>query len=195
MAKKGSFTFDEQWLKTKGFVEVEKGTFSKSKGKDIVKNDVSAPKIGKMVEVASQTFISANISICKPLDSVLVISGLIPGLNGDKGLIRAHWANLKKQKDLYCLIIGDHIRENKMREHEGKVTIQYIGYKSLLSDWDNFGASFKNLGDSLVKMKIIKDDNPSIVTQFIPQQIKCKRSEQKVVIIIKDFHSCTVQNH
>lgn len=36
-------------------------------------------------------------------------------------------------------------------------------------------------------MGIIVDDKPSVVIQFIPNQIKCRRDEQKVVIIIKDY--------
>ena len=85
------------------------------------------------------------------------------------------------------MIIADHVREKKVRKHEGKVTIQFIGYKSVLMDWDNFCSSFKHIGDALVKSKIIIDDKPSVVIQFIPQQIKCKRVEQKVIVIIKDY--------
>jgi len=53
-------------------------------------------------------------------------------------------------------------------------------------DWDNFSASFKHIGDALVDLGVIQDDKPSIVTQFLPQQIKSKRIDQKVVIIIED---------
>jgi flavoprotein len=54
-------------------------------------------------------------------------------------------------------------------------------------DWDNFAASFKHIGDALVSNKVIKDDKPGVVVQFLPEQIKCKRVEQKVVIIIEDY--------
>lgn len=130
--------------------------------------------------------ISPQISLSPPLASVLTIDGIVAGLNGDKGLMRSHWSKIKKQKLLYQQIIQQHLQENKVRKHEGQVSIEYIGYKSRLMDWDNFCSSFKHLGDSLVKMKIISDDNPKIVTQFIPSQIKSTQAEQKVVIIIKD---------
>jgi hypothetical protein len=53
-------------------------------------------------------------------------------------------------------------------------------------DWDNFSASFKHIGDALVDLGVIVDDKPSIVTQFLPQQIKSKRVDQRVEVIIED---------
>lgn len=120
-------------------------------------------------------------------NSILVIPGIVQGMNGSKGLMRGHWSGIKKQKELYCTIIAEHLRKKEVREHVGPVVINYIGHKSALMDWDNFCASFKHIGDSLVKMKIIKEDNPKVVIKFIPEQIKCKRQEQKVSVIIKDY--------
>lgn len=114
--------------------------------------------------------------------TVLTIKGLIPGLNGKHGLMREHFRNAKKRKDLYRVLLS----HQEYSKHKGKVTIRYIGYKSILADWDNFGASFKHIGDALVDLGIIVDDKPAIVTQFIPEQIKSKRVDQKVVIIIED---------
>ncbi len=172
MAKKDSFS--EDWLLKKGFTPNASGGFDPPKF--IHKTDLSQP-----------TKISDNFSLNKPTESVLKIDGLVAGLNGDKGLMRSHWSNTKKQKDLYGMIIKDHLRENKMRKHEGTVSIQYIGYKSVLMDWDNFCSSFKHIGDALVAANISTDDNPSVVIEFIPQQVKCKRVEQKVIVIIKDY--------
>lgn len=113
----------------------------------------------------------------------IVIKGLIPGLNGSQGLIREHHRAAKKRRNLYKVLI----RAQTTNRHKGKVIIKYIGYKSILSDWDNFAASFKHLGDALVSNNIIKDDKPAVVHEFLPEQIKCKRIEQKVVIIIEDY--------
>jgi hypothetical protein len=140
----------------------------------------------KITELLTATHISPHAKIPSQNESVLVIEGLIAGLNGSKGLMRSHWTGIKKQKTLYQQIIQQHFSENKIRKHTGEVSVEYIGYKSSFMDWDNFCASFKHVGDSLVKMKIIKDDSPKIITQFIPSQIKCSRAEQKVIIIIKD---------
>lgn len=114
--------------------------------------------------------------------TVLTIKGIVPGLNGKDGLIREHWTSALKKKNLYKVLC----REQNPNKHPGKVIIHYIGYKSILMDWDNFSASFKHIGDALVELGVIVDDKPSIVTQFLPQQIKSKRIDQKVEIIIED---------
>lgn len=118
--------------------------------------------------------------------SVITIPGIVDGLNGDEGLMRGHWTKIKKVKELFITIIYDHLASGKAFKHPGKVKIKYVGYKSVLMDWDNFCASFKHIGDSLVKTGVITEDRPAIVTQFLPDQVKCKRINQCVVIIIED---------
>jgi len=200
MAKGGNHKqYTRDWFISKGYTENKDGSFQPPK----FRNPLRQPEEHKLKVVAGKftkesiapfpdsTFtpypITNEFIINKPLDSVIVIDGLVAGLNGSDGLMRSHWSDTKKKKDLYKFIIGDHLRENKARKHEGKVTVQYIGYKSILMDWDNFCSSFKHIGDALVEKEIISDDKPAIVVQFIPQQIKCKRDEQKVIIIIKDY--------
>lgn len=113
----------------------------------------------------------------------LILNELVAGLNGKNGLIRQHFHQAKKTRDRYRLIFLSQTKN----KHRGQVIIEYIGYKCRLMDWDNFSASFKHIGDALVKAKIIKDDNPKIVTDFKVQQIKVsKLSEQKTIIKIKD---------
>ena len=117
------------------------------------------------------------------METVIIIEGLIAGLNGADGLMREHFRQGIKKKEKYQRLI----RSQTKNRHLGQVSITYIGYKSVLMDWDNFAASFKYLGDSLVKTKVIVDDNPKIVRPFIVQQIKCKRKDQRVEIIIRDL--------
>jgi Holliday junction resolvase RusA-like endonuclease len=115
--------------------------------------------------------------------TVIVIEGSIAGLNGKDGLMREHFRKGMKKKEKFQFLI----RSQTRNRHAGKVSITYVGYKSVLMDWDNFAASFKYLGDSLVKTKVIIDDNPSIVSQFIIKQVKCKRVDQRIEIIIEDL--------
>lgn len=117
------------------------------------------------------------------MQTTIVIEGIVHGLNGKDGLIREHYRTSKKKKEKYKALF----LEQTSNRHAGKVTIEYIGYKSVLMDWDNFAASFKHLGDSLVSAGIIKDDNPSIIVEFMPTQIKSKRINQRCVIKIKDY--------
>jgi len=117
------------------------------------------------------------------MKTVIIIKGIIPGLNGEDGLMREHFSKGIKKKKKYQKLIRDQTKN----KHKGQVSITYIGYKSVLMDWDNFAASFKYLGDSLVKTGVIIDDNPKIVRPFRVQQIKCKRIDQRVEIIIEDL--------
>jgi len=119
------------------------------------------------------------------METTIIIEGLIPGLNGANGLMRQHFHNAMVQKKKYQAIIK---RQTK-NKHLGQVSIDYIGYKSVLMDWDNFCASFKHIGDSLVECGVIVDDNPKIVRPFRVQQIKCKRIDQRVEIVIRDLES------
>lgn len=168
----------------KGFIGHKKGLIIESEPiNENVKCGITTTSINTKY---TYTVLSESTQILLPKDSVLVINGLVAGLNGSQGLMRGHWAKIKKQKEVYQTIISQHLRENKIKQHLGEVTIEYIGYKSRFMDWDNFCASFKHIGDSLVKCKIIADDSPKIITKFIPSQIKVPQIDQKVIVIIKD---------
>ena len=180
-----NYTYDDKtgtWTPPvikKGFIG-EKNGFNKQADKPRTK----APVMDGLQ--INKVWIDESTHINLPNDSVLTIDGLIAGLNGSKGLMRSHWSNTKKQKEIFQSIIAGHLKDNKMRKHIGEVSIEYIGYKTRFMDWDNFCASFKHIGDSLVKMGIIVDDSPKIVTQFIPSQIKVPQIGQKVFVIIND---------
>jgi hypothetical protein len=119
------------------------------------------------------------------METTIIIEGVIPGLNGSNGLMQQHYRKAMAQKKIYQAII----RSQTKNKHLGQVSIDYIGYKSVLMDWDNFCASFKHIGDSLVECGVIVDDNPKIVRPFRVQQIKCKRIDQRVEIVIRDLES------
>ena len=183
MAKSQNWSFKD--LEQKGLVQNEDGTFSRVFGEKVVTRKSSSQLYSKE-EIVEPPHNDIPLKEDK-FKSVLTIQGLIPGLNGDKGLMRSHWATVKKMKETYSSIISNHLISGKVKRHSGAVQIEYIGYKSILMDWDNFCSSFKHIGDALVDCQIITDDNPSIVHKFLPNQIKCKRESQKVVIIITDI--------
>jgi hypothetical protein len=117
------------------------------------------------------------------MQTKIIIEGIVHGLNGKHGLIREHFHTAKRKKEKYKMLIQSQTRN----KHKGKVRIDYIGYKSRFMDWDNFAASFKHIGDSLVAAGVIVDDKPSIIIEFHPQQIKSKIKEQRVEVIITDL--------
>jgi hypothetical protein len=117
------------------------------------------------------------------MKTTIIINGIIDGLNGSSGLMREHWSAAVKKKKKYVKII----KSQTKNKHAGKVVIYYIGYKAVLMDWDNFGASFKHIGDSLVKCGVIVDDSPKYVRPFKMEQITVPRKDQRVEIIIEDL--------
>lgn len=103
------------------------------------------------------------------------IEKVIPGLNGKTGLIREshHPATerKKKMKDLVCLLTRN--------KHIGPVRIIFTRYTVELMDWDNMCASFKNVGDALVFARVIEDDKPAVVVEFLPKQVKVPKYDMQ----------------
>lgn len=115
---------------------------------------------------------------------IFILPFITPGLNGPDGLMRQHFHKTKPLKDkLTALILSQRPRGHCVITAPCRVT--YIRHTSTLMDWDNACASFKHIGDALVAAKIIVDDNPTVLAEFIPKQIKCKRKEHKTQIIIE----------
>ena len=106
------------------------------------------------------------------------------GLNGSEGLMRQHYRKRKKKQTKYNLLI----KAQTKNRHLGRVSVTYKTYTTRFKDWDNYGASFKFLGDALVHNKIIVDDSPKYITPFVPIQVKVKtKKEQRVEIVIEDI--------
>jgi len=115
----------------------------------------------------------------------IVLNELVHGLNGNDGLMREHMriAKVMAKKQRYQVLIMEQTRNR----HKGKVEITYIRLTTRLMDWDNHCASFKHLGDALVKAGVITDDKPSVVISFIPVQRKVKtRKQHRTIIRIED---------
>lgn len=112
------------------------------------------------------------------------IEGLMDGLNGPEGLIRQHWTKRQGKKKKYKLLI----KQQTKNKHLGPVKVTYRTYTNRFKDWDNYGASFKLLGDALVDNKVIVDDSPKYIAIFEPLQIKVgTRKEQRIEIVIEDI--------
>ena len=109
-------------------------------------------------------------------DTVCLLRGerLPPGPNA---LLRMHWAKRRKfQEDIKL----DLVRCNYiLPPFEGPVEIVYTRkYCRVPMDWDNAAGSFKLLGDALVELGVITDDNPKVVPRFAPRQEKVAREKE-----------------
>jgi hypothetical protein len=117
----------------------------------------------------------------------ITLDMLMPGLNGAKGLIREHFTMKKSRATKLSWIIRAQLGK-KLVKYQGPVRITYKRYSTKLMDWDNHCASFKTLGDVLVSIGIIEDDNPNIIVEFVPLQEKVKtRKEHKTVVMIESL--------
>lgn len=114
----------------------------------------------------------------------LTFPGSIAGMNGSKGLIRTHWARKKAMKNYYHY----HVKSQTSNAHPGPVKLSLTRYSTGVEmDYDNLVSTGKNLIDSIVSAGVIKDDKKSIIQQREYEQIKCKKGEQRTVIIITDL--------
>ena len=106
----------------------------------------------------------------------------LPGLNGDKGLIRQHWTSAAKMK--YWLL--HKVLEAELRCHDGQVKITYTRRAKKMMDWfENLPSTGKHLMDALVKAGVIKDDSPKIIPHqpVMFQEV----GEPRTIIVIEDI--------
>ena len=118
MAKSQNWSFKD--LEQKGLAQNEDGTFSRVFGDKVVTRKSKSQLFSKE-EITEPLHSEIPLKENK-FRSVLTIQGLIPGLNGDKGLMRAHWTSVKKMKETYSSIISNHLIAGKMKN---KASIQH----------------------------------------------------------------------
>lgn len=103
-----------------------------------------------------------------------------PSLNGNNGLLRMHWTKRKSIKEKFHYLI----KNQKPKKIEDKCILTMVNYYIMPSDWDNMISRLKIIADVLVDMEIIKDDNPSVIIDFIPKQVRvCKKLDVRLEFI------------
>ena len=105
-------------------------------------------------------------------DLRIEIPEVAPMLNGKDGLMRMHWTKRRKLQEKWAVLISS-VTNAKLK---GRVSITYTRSSVTAPDWDNLCASFKTIGDALVKNGVIEDDNPQVVVEFIPRWRKAKNN-------------------
>lgn len=90
------------------------------------------------------------------------IPELPPMLNGKGGLLRMHWGQRKKLNEKWVWLI----RAQRLHKHSGRVIVEFTRVSARRADLDNIAASFKPIGDALVKCGIVQDDNSGVITEL-----------------------------
>ena len=96
---------------------------------------------------------------------------LPPTLNGKDGLLRMHWSKRPKIKEKFEWLIV-HQRPKKIT---GEVTLIMYNYAVQLMDWDNLAGRLKIVGDALVSLKYIDEDNPDVIIRFEMKQERVRK--------------------
>ena len=87
-----------------------------------------------------------------------------------------HWAVRKKEQAKVIELIRDQVEGTTF---DTPVHVEYTRKSIRYMDWDNAAGSFKLIGDALVGLGVIPDDNPRVIIQFDVRQTKVsKRIEQ-----------------
>ena len=91
---------------------------------------------------------------------------------GINRLLRMHWAVRKKEQAKLIELIREQVEGTAF---DTPVHVTYTRKSIRYMDWDNAAGSFKLLGDALVDLGVIPDDNPKVITQFDVRQEKVSR--------------------
>ena len=107
-----------------------------------------------------------------------------PGLNGKDGLMRMHWGQVEREKESAILRLSAALGRRRPRFDRCRIRYtRFYGAANHEMDWDNFGASFKLLGDALVKTKVLPDDGPRFVRSLDLRQACVRRRKEEGVRI------------
>lgn len=110
----------------------------------------------------------------------IIVEELAPSLNKWQ---RMHWGKRSKIKEQWQWLI----KEQKPHMHDRPVSITYTRVSTQPMDLDNTAASFKPIGDALVKCGVIEDDSPDIVQELTVQWQKSDtQKDQHSIIEIED---------
>ena len=93
------------------------------------------------------------------------------GLNGPKGLIRAHWRARSKERDT----VAAHVFCATRCIEKVKPPVRLIfdrHYCGKHMDPDNCAASAKHVLDAIVKEGILPDDSPDVIGEFTVKQTR-----------------------
>tara|TARA_R100001594_G_scaffold143374_1_gene191256 strand:- start:149 stop:451 length:303 start_codon:yes stop_codon:yes gene_type:complete len=94
-----------------------------------------------------------------------------------------HWAVRKK--------LQNNLADELSAEYptdliDGPVEVHYTRKSIRLMDWDNAAGSFKLVGDALVNIGILEDDNPKVIKEFYVKQERVpKRCQQGFTVLIR----------
>lgn len=111
----------------------------------------------------------------------ITLAGVIKGLNGSSGLMQQHWGKSRKEKEQFTA----RIKALNPPQFPGPVRLTYTRHTVRLMDWDNMASTAKHPFDGLKHNKVVVDDSPEYIVEFIPKQFKSRNKDQRTEIFIE----------
>lgn len=110
----------------------------------------------------------------------IVLSRLLPGLNGPGGMLRTN-RNIGATKSLKESVLWSiKTQVPFLPKVQTPCTATLTRYhRGQPMDWDNATASFKYLLDAIVRSEIIPDDNPKVIISISCHQVKVRLKEDE----------------
>ena len=161
-------------LQKKGFAKDASGNFVKG----------VRPDKPKVAASAKEPF---PVNHASPQKLQIVIMQKLPGLNGSDGLIRENRFLRKKRKEE----IKAEISRQNLTTFHGKVRLTLERRAVKLMDWENFISTMKLPNDIFVELGVILDDNPAIITEFVPIQKRVRSHTEECTIFL--FENLEIQ--
>jgi hypothetical protein len=115
----------------------------------------------------------------------LIIPEHVPSLNGQGGMLRAHWSKKAKIIKTYQWVF----RAQTLNSHpcQVKMTVTRLSLNPTM-DYDNLVGCYKHYVDAIVKAGIILDDGPKIIVESRYEQLKAgSKKEQQTIIVIESI--------
>jgi len=75
------------------------------------------------------------------------------------------------------------IKKQTREKFDKPVAVTFQRHAVRLLDWDNSAASFKLIGDSLVKAGVLEDDDPTHIAKYYPEQYKVSSYKDEKIIV------------
>jgi hypothetical protein len=113
----------------------------------------------------------------------LLIPEHVSSLNGQGGMLRAHWSKKAKIIKTYQWVF---LAQTSNR-HPGQVrlSVTRLSLKPTM-DYDNLVGCYKHYLDAIVKAGIIQDDGPKIIIESRYEQLKAtSKQDQQTLIVIE----------
>lgn len=101
-------------------------------------------------------------------------------------LLTAHWSVAYKEKKQVLHLVNLSTIGKRPAEPLSKASLILERHSSVMPEYDGMTGSFKYVIDSLVSLKILKNDTMDVIGSPFYQWVKAKKNEGKIRVVVKN---------